>query len=318
MQKNKNIKIEHECFPIWIFPYLIFIFTPAIILVSLRLGCIFGCSPVIISQASVSTTNSYSIEYDFRGEIPPTVIQGYIVDAIELWKSYLINSTTTFELPSGTYCGNELTLTSPVDVKGLIIYFRYEEILTPGVLGQAGPCILVDDIPRMGIVILDKSYMQELTVYPHVIIEIIAHEIGHVLGIGSLWQPGVDYIESTLDELPGYPYIHDYANIEHISYGGNGVYARVEDSGGGGTRGGHWDEEVYDNELMTGYVESGDAHNHLSRISLGGLKDLGYIVNMSLATSLVYEIPSISRRRLRQNKKRYEYNQCLKFNITKF
>ena len=42
---------------------------------------------------------------------------------------------------------------------------------------------------------------------------------------------------------------------------------------GSGTAGSHWDEETYDNELMTGYIN--DA-NYMSTMSGASFADLGY------------------------------------------
>jgi Leishmanolysin len=123
----------------------------------------------------------------------------------------------------------------------------------------------------------------------------------------------VDYVVDG-DALPGYPYVHTGANAAHVSYDGAGMNARVEDGGGGGTRGSHWDESVYDDELMTGYVEAEGEHNHLSRITLGALEDLGYVVNGTAATALEYRLPTARRRlRVRRNKKRYNYTSCVKY-----
>jgi hypothetical protein len=51
----------------------------------------------------------------------------------------------------------------------------------------------------------------------------------------------------------------------------------VEDNGGSGTAGSHWDEEALTNELMTGYINTNG--NYLSKFSVMSLADLGYHVN---------------------------------------
>jgi hypothetical protein len=55
----------------------------------------------------------------------------------------------------------------------------------------------------------------------------------------------------------------------------------VENTGGLGTRNGHWRETTFGNELMTGFLNSGK--NPLSRLTIASLRDLGYIVNLSVA-----------------------------------
>jgi hypothetical protein len=55
----------------------------------------------------------------------------------------------------------------------------------------------------------------------------------------------------------------------------------VEDTGGEGTADAHWREAVLDNELMTGFIGSGQ--NPLSRITIASLADQGYTVDPAAA-----------------------------------
>ena len=54
----------------------------------------------------------------------------------------------------------------------------------------------------------------------------------------------------------------------------------VEDEGGEGTACGHWDEQCFVDELMTGF-SSGSLP--MSRVTVGSLEDLGYVVNYGAA-----------------------------------
>ena len=47
----------------------------------------------------------------------------------------------------------------------------------------------------------------------------------------------------------------------------------VEGDGGSGTRDSHWDEETFDNEIMTGYINQA---NYLSEMTVASLEDIGY------------------------------------------
>ena len=44
--------------------------------------------------------------------------------------------------------------------------------------------------------------------------------------------------------------------------------------------GGHWQETVFGNELMTGSIDRG--FNPISRITVGAFQDMGYTLNYSL------------------------------------
>ena len=48
----------------------------------------------------------------------------------------------------------------------------------------------------------------------------------------------------------------------------------IETDGGAGTAGGHWDEEIFGNEIMTGFLNSGA--NPISRVTIGAMEDMGY------------------------------------------
>jgi hypothetical protein len=83
------------------------------------------------------------------------------------------------------------------------------------------------------------------------------------------------------------------ANLEFGLLGGIGN-APAENGGGAGTKCAHWDEETFDNELMTGFLggTSSSTVNPISRMTVGSLKDLGYQVNKNPANP--YSIPSCS------------------------
>ncbi len=94
--------------------------------------------------------------------------------------------------------------------------------------------------------------------------DIVMHELMHVVGFGTLWEYGSrDLVDGTLYVGPA----------GTSAYGGD---IPIEQDGGSGTAGGHWDEDTLDNELMTGYI---DASNYLAEYSVMSLDDLGYIVD---------------------------------------
>ena len=47
----------------------------------------------------------------------------------------------------------------------------------------------------------------------------------------------------------------------------------VEQGGGPGTRDSHWDEETFDKEIMTGFI---DGQNFLSEMTVASLENIGY------------------------------------------
>jgi hypothetical protein len=101
---------------------------------------------------------------------------------------------------------------------------------------------------------------------------IILHEMGHALGFaGSIFsQLGLT------DNTGHFIGVHAAA-----AYGGP---VPLEDGGGSGTAGSHWDEATFapngvqmSNDLMTGFFVPGET-TQLSDTTVGALEDLGYTV----------------------------------------
>lgn len=154
-----------------------------------------------------------------------------------------------------------------------------------GILGQAGPRFVrnADALTVSGVMffdVADLEFLEELDLFE----EVIVHEMGHVLGIGTLWNFG----GRTLRQGPlSNPYFNGRtANVYWMAEGGTD-FVPIENMGGAGTVGSHWREVDLRNELMTGFLNLGE--NPLSRITAGSLRDLGY------GTSVVGERYELSR-----------------------
>src|SRR5690606_39762535 len=122
--------------------------------------------------------------------------------------------------------------------------------------------------------------------------EVILHEMGHVLGVGTLWKSAglLDGVCDANDPMTVRRFIGAEANLKHVEAGGAAGQLVVESDGGRGTACGHWDEEAYQTELMTGFI--GAAGNPLSAITAGSLADLGYDVVYDMVDD--YTVPGPS------------------------
>ncbi|MCA9181477.1 MAG: LEPR-XLL domain-containing protein [Planctomycetales bacterium] len=110
--------------------------------------------------------------------------------------------------------------------------------------------------------------------------DVVLHEIGHVLGIGTLWQSRGLLVGAGTSNSG---FIGPLAVAEYNALTGSHFTAvPVENAGGRGTRDAHWRESVFGIELMTGYVGPG-VNLPLSRLTIASLADLGYQVDMSAA-----------------------------------
>lgn len=151
----------------------------------------------------------------------------------------------------------------------------------------------------------------------------ILHEIGHILGIGSLWNYNNFLISNTYQGNTTLWYTKPNAIREYKLYlrktiYNNVKYLPVEDDGGRGTEGGHIEEGItitgntasysvrYYNhnginiphpglrsELMTGFADN-TIPLPLSKITIGLLEDLGYRVDYSKAQYYDITITSLN------------------------
>jgi len=145
-----------------------------------------------------------------------------------------------------------------------------------GILGQAQITgVRSGGLPYLGVMKFDVADIADM-VSDGTFGSVVLHEMGHLLGLSkTMWQwQGL---------VSGSNYTGANAVSAYISLA-SGVQTSVpiETGGGTGTAGSHWSESVFDEELMTGYVES-SLPMPLSIITVGALQDLGYQVNYAAA-----------------------------------
>jgi hypothetical protein len=93
--------------------------------------------------------------------------------------------------------------------------------------------------------------------------DIVLHEMLHTLGFGTIW--------SAKGLISGGSF---YGPLANAVYPGSAPIP-LETGVGPGTDNAHWDEAVFANELMTGFI---DGDNYLSYMTIASLGDLGYSV----------------------------------------
>jgi len=123
---------------------------------------------------------------------------------------------------------------------------------------------------------------------------VILHEMGHVLGIGTLWSSsGVGFAgRQELYVAGSGQYTGQFGlSAYNDEFGQVGAFVPVELGGGAGTAGGHWNEndggglntgivsrftgQDFRHELMTGWLDSA---LFISSLTTQSMKDLGYVV----------------------------------------
>ncbi len=195
--------------------------------------------------------------------------QGIFQQAAAKWQSII-----TGDLPSATYNG--------VAVDDLLIDASATPIDGQGrVLGQAGPDRFRSGsgLPYHGSMEFDSADMASMQ-SDGTLLAVIEHEMGHILGIGTIWRTK-GLLTGAGTSNPRFIGSQAVAAYNQI-FGTSATGVPVENTGGAGTRDSHWSEAVFNNELMTGWVEANN-NMPLSLVTVASLADLGYSVNFAMA-----------------------------------
>jgi hypothetical protein len=157
-----------------------------------------------------------------------------------------------------------------------------------GTLGQAGPTALrpASFLPAWGMMQFDTADLAQMEADGS-LVRVNIHEMGHVLGFGTSWdrlglRQGAGTINPTCS---GANAMREFGALQGL---GTPLAVPVANTGGAGTRDAHWREQVFGNELLTGFLNTGV--NPVSRMSIGSFEDLGYEVDYGVADP--YTLPS--------------------------
>ncbi len=230
----------------------------------------------------------------FVGGTPSPLVAAAFLQAAARLNSVIQGMSGSFPVPINLGAG-QCDASQPAineTVGGLLILASVRPIDGPGsILGQAGPCLVrtgAQGIPALGVMAFDDVDM-DLMASRGLLNGVVLHEMVHVLGIGTLWGPD-------RQGLVADPQGTDPLFRGQRASGAYGVFGAlnaslgvpVENTGGTGTRGGHWRETVFQDELMTGWA--GGAMQ-MSALTVGALGDMGYTVDPARADA--YSLPAL-------------------------
>ncbi len=207
----------------------------------------------------------FQIQFIFSSDLADpayTAYQASFVTAAARWTSILTEDIP--DVGAGAWGGavDDVRIEASADVidgpGGILGSAQYQYRRTTGAR-----------LPINGVMQFDTADLNNST-----IVDVITHEMGHVLGIGSLWSSAalVNDYGGTNPTYIGASALAEYRNLM-----ANQALASipVENTGNTGTRDVHWRESLFGRELMTGYYNTGQV-NPLSRVSAASLIDLGY------------------------------------------
>ena len=218
-------------------------------------------------------SNGFSIDFDIAPGAPDSIFST-MESAAGRWSDIIIG-----DLPDVTVSGiGEVddvfinVLAFPIDGPG-------------GTLAQAGPDTFRPGslLPSSGTIQIDTDDLDHDKMF-----DIIVHEIAHVLGLGTIWNELNLVTEGDGPNDPRFIGPQTVAVYSQMT-GREETSVPLANTGGPGTERAHWREDVFDNELMTGFID--DGVTPISTLTVAQFADLGYLVNFEAADP--YTLPEI-------------------------
>ncbi len=255
------------------------------------LSATVGGLPPVIATATATTppAQEYNIDVRFNGTPPTPGQQAAFDNAVVRWSQIILGDQPDVLLDATAPQTSCPSIIETVD--DIVIFATLEEIDGVGqILGSAGPCLVrtSNQLTITGRMRFDTADLANLE-SNGTLGSVILHEMGHVIGIGTRWS-SLNLLVGRGSDMPFFTGPSAIAAFYGALAPGatfNQEVVPVENSGGPGTRDGHWRESILDQELMTGF---NDAQNFLSAITSSSLRDMGYVVDDAQSDPFSFQV----------------------------
>lgn len=263
------------------------------------------------ATASPVPPTAFKIDVRYPNGEPSAAVKAAFTQAAAKWSTIVVGDLDDIVLAGADVMGPYaiegepcIPLVANQTIDDVVIFAYVKPIDgAQGILGFATPIYTRDNDTTTvsGCMTFDQADMDELAAGGQ-LEATIAHEMGHVLGIGTLWENKELAKATCASNRPtANPYfIGGSARQAFRAALGAGVawsdsMVPLEGTGScfNGTRDGHPSEGIFVNELMTGYIDQ--FSNPLSAVSAGFLRDLGLTVNDAAADpyTIPYGLPAL-------------------------
>jgi hypothetical protein len=248
-------------------------------------ACCFMAGSLIPAHANADIMN-----VDVTGVDPQ--YQSYFLQAEAFWESRITGYSSALPRIVRSQLSKLQIVASTANIDG-----------AGGILGQAGPTSVVrysgGGRRSRPIAIATASQMQfdnddmAMLLASGDLVEVIKHEMAHALGFGALWT---DNGLLAANRFGTQNYVGAFALKEFRRETGNpfAAFVPVEQGGGGGTAGAHWDSnDPFFNQnatrrrqdLMIGFIDPGQNTEFVSETTWAAFADLWYSVSGINGTS---------------------------------
>ncbi len=175
-----------------------------------------------------------------------------------------------------------------------------------GTLGQAAPRGVRSEsqLPWLGAMEFDAADLAGME-ENGTLESVILHEMGHVLGIGTLWgyhgllrNPSLTAEREVDTHFAGAQAIRAFDEVGGASYTAGAKVPVANKGTRSGSDDSHWRKSVFGDELMSPSIAPGSSP--LSAVTIASLADLGYAVRTDIADA--YRLPGVAALRAHQRR----------------
>ena len=215
-------------------------------------------------SAATSDSRRFSIQVNFGQNLGGlgTAARNAITQAARVWENLI-----SFSSFSGTH-------NLSINIEGVFS--------NNNVLASAGPTTFTTDtnrrlMPVTGLSDINTRFNTTYNNNPGFLQSVMVHEIGHILGIGTIWESNE---RSLINRASSTYNANTYAGWAYGELRGTFQQTAVPIEP---QVFGHWNEATFRRELMTPFAEAVGTPMPLSQLTVASLRDIGWNVNYGAA-----------------------------------
>lgn len=241
---------------------------------------------------STKPQNAFNLWISYAGgALPPANVITALTGAVARWEQVVTGDESDVTYPPsgidpGTCSLADLSILNGATIDDVVVVISIGPIDGPSnTLARGGYCGYSRPPPPQGsappTVVSGQMKLDNADVAgasSTFLQQIIWHEVGHVMGIGTLWSNSIDGTGTGDPRFTGANAVSQWEALPNSVTGGVPVQPNIE---------AHWDEGWFDSEIMTPSSEGPAGSAPISRVTIGALIDLGWEADVGAADSFL-------------------------------